>query len=467
MTDPSPRGFIIAAPRSGSGKTAVTLGIARALVNSGYRVAPAKTGPDYIDPAFLSRAAQADAGEVETGSPFAAATQKSTAAINLDPWAMDAATLRARAAQHAERHDILLIEGVMGLFDSAIDGKGSTADLAATLDLPVILVVDCDRQAQSVAALVHGFASWRNDVTIAGIILNKVASDRHETMLRDALAKTAIPCLGAIPRRADLALPERHLGLVLPGDIEGIEDHLARAGSIMTTHLDFRLLGAIAAPVAPAAQIPSLAPLGQRIAIAHDAAFAFIYPHLLESWHNAGASVNFFSPLANQAPDADADAVFLPGGYPELHGATLANASGFKSGLVSARDRGALIYGECGGYMVLGQTLTDKSGVTYPMAGLLPVSTAIDRPRRVLGYRRLTHASPLPWPEKLCAHEFHYSQQYFPNVEQSGVTERSTPYLLAPLFGAVDALGTALDPMGCVLENVMGSYAHIIEGAAQ
>ncbi|MBN13768.1 MAG: cobyrinic acid a,c-diamide synthase [Pelagibacterium sp.] len=467
MTDPSPRGFIIAAPRSGSGKTAVTLGIARALTNAGYRVAPAKTGPDYIDPAFLSRAAQADAGEVETGSPFAAATQKSTAAINLDPWAMDAKTLTARAAQHAERHDILLIEGVMGLFDSAIDGKGSTADLAATLDLPVILVVDCDRQAQSVAALVHGFASWRNDVTIAGIILNKVASDRHETMLRDALAKTAIPCLGAIPRRADLALPERHLGLVLPGDIEGIEDHLARAGSIMTTHLNFRLLGAIAAPVAPAAQIASLAPLGQRIAIAHDAAFAFIYPHLLESWHNASASLNFFSPLANEAPDADADAVFLPGGYPELHGATLANASSFKSGLINARDRGALIYGECGGYMVLGQTLTDKSGATYPMAGLLPVSTAIDRPRRVLGYRRLTHASPLPWPEKLCAHEFHYSQQYFPNVEQSGVTERSTPYLLAPLFGAVDALGTALDPMGCVLENVMGSYAHIIEGAAQ
>ena len=444
----SPRGFIIAAPRSGSGKTAITLGIARALVNSGYRVAPAKTGPDYIDPAFLARAA-------------------GSAAINLDPWAMDAATLKARAAQHAEGHDTLLIEGVMGLFDSAIDGKGSTADLAATLNLPVILVVDCDRQAQSVAALVHGFASWRDDVSIAGVILNKVASDRHETMLRDALAKTGLPCLGAIPRRADLALPERHLGLVLPGDIEGIEDHLARAGSIMTTHLDFHLLGAIATPLAPAQQIPSLAPLGQRIAIAHDAAFAFVYPHLLGSWHTAGASLSFFSPLRNEAPDENADAVFLPGGYPELHGETIANASGFKSGLLKARDRGALIYGECGGYMVLGQTLTDKSGATYPMMGLLPVSTAIDRPKRVLGYRRLTHSSPLPWPEKLCAHEFHYSQQYFPNVEQSGVTERSTPYLLPPLFGAVDALGTPLDPMGCVLENVMGSYAHIIEGAAQ
>jgi cobyrinic acid a,c-diamide synthase len=440
MTSP-PRGFIVAAPRSGSGKTAITLGIARALVNSGYRVAPAKTGPDYIDPAFLARAA-------------------GSAAINLDPWAMDAATLKARAAQHAEGHDTLLIEGVMGLFDSAIDGKGSTADLAATLNLPVILVVDCDRQAQSVAALVHGFASWRDDVSIAGVILNKVASDRHETMLRDALAKTGLPCLGAIPRRADLALPERHLGLVLPGDIEGIEDHLARAGSIMTTHLDFHLLGAIAAPLAPAPAVPSLAPFGQRIAIAHDAAFAFVYPHLLGSWHTAGASLSFFSPLRNEAPDENADAVFLPGGYPELHGETIANASGFKSGLLKARDRGALIYGECGGYMVLGQTLTDKSGATYPMAGLLPVSTAIDRPKRVLGYRRLTHASPLPWPEKLCAHEFHYSRQCCG-------PEHSTPYLLPPLFRAVDALGAPLDPMGCVLENVMGSYAHIIEGAAQ
>ena len=467
MADPVPRGFIIAAPRSGSGKTAITLGIARALANAGYSVAPAKTGPDYIDPAFLARAAQADAGEVEAGSPFAAATKQSTAAINLDPWAMDAVTLRARAAQHAHGHDTLLVEGVMGLFDAAIDGTGSTADLAATLDLPVILVIDCDRQAQSVAALVHGFASWREDVTIAGVILNKVASDRHETMLRSALAKTAIPCLGAIPRRADLALPERHLGLVLPGDIEGIDDYLARAGSIMTTHLDFRLLGAIAAPIAPAAPIPSLAPLGQRIAIARDAAFAFVYPHLLESWHTAGASLSFFSPLADQSPDDHADAVFLPGGYPELHGATLANASGFKSGLAAARDRGARVYGECGGYMVLGQTLKDKSGVTHPMAGLLPVSTAIDRPKRVLGYRRLTHSSPLPWPENLCAHEFHYSRQYFPNVEQSGATDHSTPYLLPPLFGAFDALGTTLDPMGCVLDNVMGSYAHIIEGAPQ
>lgn len=427
-----PRGLIIAAPRSGSGKTAVTLGLARALSRSGYRLAPAKTGPDYIDPTFLARAA-------------------GSAAINLDPWAMDAATLRGRAAAHAEGHDMLLIEGVMGLFDSAIDGKGSTGDLAATLGLPVVLVVDCEKQTQSVAALVHGFSSWREDVRVAGVILNKVASDRHETMLREALAKTGLPCLGAIPRRKDLVLSERHLGLILPDDVDGIEDCIERLGAALTTHVDFRLLGAIAAPVASAPQVASLPPLGQRIAVAKDAAFAFLYPHLMGHWHAMGASLSFFSPLADEAPAEDADAVFLPGGYPELHGAALAAAGRFRAGLVAARDRGALIYGECGGFMALGETLNDRDGVSHAMAGLLPVSTRIDRPRRVLGYRRLSHSSPLPWPAEILGHEFHYSSH--------------APFDLPPLFAATDALGEPLAPMGARVGTVMGSYAHVIEGA--
>lgn len=429
----APRGLVIAAPRSGSGKTAITLGIARALVNSGYRVAPAKTGPDYIDPTFLSRAA-------------------GDAAINLDPWAMTAETLKGRAWAHADGRDMLLVEGVMGLFDSALDGKGSTADLAATLGLPVILVVDCDRQAQSVAALVHGFASFRDDVRVAGVILNKVASDKHETMLRDALARAGMACLGAVPRRTDLALPERHLGLVLPEDIEGVEEFIARAGAVMTTHIDFRLLGAMAAPLGDAADVPALPPLGQRIAIARDAAFAFLYPHLLGAWHAAGAELRFFSPLGDEGPADDCDAVFLPGGYPELHGAALAGAERFRNGLVAARDRGALIYGECGGFMVLGETLTDREGTVHKMTGLLPVSTAIDRPKRVLGYRRLSHNSPLPWGSEVLGHEFHYS--------------RSGPSDLPPLFIARDAIGTEMAPMGAQIGKVMGSYAHVIEAAS-
>ncbi len=404
------------------------------MVNAGYKIAPAKTGPDYIDPGFLARAA---------GGP----------AINLDPWAMDAATLKGRAWGHADGYDTLIVEGVMGLFDAALDGRGSTADLAATLDLPVILVIDCDRQAQSIAALVHGFKTFRPDVGLAGVILNKVASEKHETMLRAALSSIGMPCLGAIPRRSDLALPERHLGLVLADEVEEIDAFLARAGAVMTTHIDFRLLGAIASPVHRAAQQPALPPLGQRIAIAHDAAFAFVYPHLLGHWHAQGAELTFFSPLADEAPAPDADAVLLPGGYPELHGARLGAGTNFLQGLMAARDRDALIYGECGGFMVLGQTLTDKNGDTHQMAGLLPVETRIDRPRRVLGYRRLTHASPLPWPNDLLAHEFHYSSADLGEGE--------------PLFSATDAVGAELNPMGLRHGRVMGSYAHIIEGAPQ
>lgn len=424
------RGIVIAAPRSGSGKTSITLALANVLSSRGHKIAPAKTGPDYIDPGFLARAA-------------------SHPAINLDPWAMTAARLRGAASSHCEQRDILLIEGVMGLFDASASGTGSTADLAAILDLPVILVVDCDRQAQSIGALISGFANWRNDVSIAGVILNRVASPRHEAMLRDAVAQTGIVCLGAIPRHEHLALPERHLGLVLAGEIEGFDAFLSRASDIARTHIDFAHLETLLAPVAPASLQSDLPPLGQHIAIARDAAFAFLYPHLLEGWKRAGATLSFFSPLADEAPAARADAIFLPGGYPELHGAAIANAKAFKSGLIAAKKRGALIYGECGGFMVLGETLIDKSGTQHRMTGLLPVTTAIDRPKRVLGYRALGHKSPLPWPGALLGHEFHYSSAHF----ESGI---------APLFAAKDAQGQPLPPMGIQSGNVMGSYAHVI-----
>jgi len=428
-----PKGLIIAAPRSGSGKTAITLGLAATLAMRGVRVAPAKTGPDYIDTRFLARAA-------------------GTAAINLDPWAMSPERLRALAAWQVQDHDLLLIEGVMGLFDGAMDGTGATADLAAVLGLPVVLVVDCEKQAQSVAALVHGFSTWRADVEIAGVILNKVASEKHEAMLRAGLAATGVPCLGAIPRRSDLVLPERHLGLVLPEEIDGLDTIMARLGAVMNTHIAIRLLLDIARDVAPAEPVAGLPPLGQAIAIAHDAAFAFLYPHLLGAWHEAGASLSFFSPLADEPPAADADAVFLPGGYPELHGADLAAAGRFRDGLHAARARGALIYGECGGFMALGEGLTDKDGARHRMAGLLPVETHVDRPRRLLGYRRLVHDAPLPWPRALAGHEFHYS---------SAVPSAAAP----PLFSASDAAGEQLEPMGMRVGRVMGSYAHVIDGA--
>lgn len=422
------KGFVIAAPHSGSGKTLITLGLCRALVERRLKIAPAKTGPDYIDPTFLTLAAK---------SPC----------TNFDPWAMSAETLKGLAHRHAQDADLLVCEGVMGLFDGSAAGGGSTADLAEALDLPVILVVDCSHMAQSVAAIVDGFANFRAGLRLAGVILNKVASDRHEAMLLSALAAANHTVLGVVRRTADMKVPERHLGLTLPGEVENVEAMISTAANAMSG-IDLDALVKIAAPVGEAAPVGALRPLGQHIAIARDAAFAFVYEHLLTGWRAAGSTISFFSPLANEAPDAHADAIFLPGGYPELHGEGLSAAERFKAALVAARDRGALIYGECGGYMVLGEGLTDRDGKRHEMAGLLPVSSSIDRPRRQLGYRLLTQEDHLPWNGELKGHEFHYSS--------------ATPANLPPLFKATDVLGEAVPDMGAVLGRVMGSYAHVI-----
>lgn len=428
MADPA--GLIIAAPSSGSGKTLVTLGLLAALRDRQVAVAPAKTGPDYIDPAFLSRAAAA-------------------ACTNLDPWAMSADNLKARATAHAENAELLLVEGVMGLFDGAADGSGSTGDLAAALNLPVVLVVDAARQSQSIAALVSGFARWRSDVRVAGIILNRVGSDRHRDMLANALAPLDIPIIGAIPRLEHLEVPSRHLGLVLPDALAQFDQFLANAKTAIANHCDLDLLLSLSSPIPDASAANDLPPLGQHIAVACDAAFSFCYEHWLTGWRQQGAEISFFSPLADEAPASSAHAVFLPGGYPELHGEALAHALKFRDGLQQARDHDALIYGECGGFMVLGEGLTDRDGNRHRMTGLLPVESHIDRPRRVLGYRRLQNNSPLPFPEKLSGHEFHYSS--------------AGPHNLPALFTAEDATGNTLPPMGAISGRTMGSYAHVID----
>ena len=428
----SANGLVIGAPRSGSGKTLVTLGLLAALKGRGLVVAPAKTGPDYIDRAILARVAGGEA-------------------INLDPWAMRPDRLRSLATQHAAGADLLLVEGVMGLFDGAADGTGSTGDLAAILKLPVILVVDAEKQGQSIAALVSGFARFRPDVQVAGVIINRVATTRHERMLTAAIAPLGIPVLGVLPRRETLTLPERHLGLVMPGEIAAFDAIVAATAEAMEEFVDLNLLLATSTEIAAPkdARATSLPPLGQRIAIARDDAFCFLYPHILAGWRTQGAELSFFSPLADEYPEMNSNAVYLSGGYPELHGVRLAEAANFRAGMQAAQSRNALIYGECGGYMVLGEALTDKAGIAHRMTGLLPISTDISRPKRALGYRHLRHTGALPWPRDLLGHEFHYS------TGDSG----------SPLFEATDALGTPLPPMGAVLGRVMGSYAHVIEMA--
>jgi cobyrinic acid a,c-diamide synthase len=426
--------LILAAPASGSGKTVTVLALLRHFRRAGIDVASRKVGPDYIDPMFHAAA---------SGRPC----------INLDPWAMRPERLASLARENA---DLLIVEGVMGLFDGAADGTGSTADLAALTGWPVVLVLDVKSQAQSAAALVHGFASFRSDVTISGVILNRVGSPNHEALLRTALAPLGVPVLGALPRLDALALPDRHLGLVPAGEHDALESFLNNAADAVARHIDTAALQSLAHPAhfPPSGKPAPLPPLGQRIAVARDAAFVFAYQHLLDGWKRQGAELLPFSPLANEPPPS-ADAIYLPGGYPELHAGHLASAHRFLEGLRTAAARGTPILGECGGYMVLGRTLEDADGITHPMAGLLRLDTSFAKRRLHLGYRHATTATATtlgPAGTTLRGHEFHYSSIKAEDTEQ-------------PLFHARDARGTDLGTMGTVYGSVMGSFLHIVDRA--
>jgi cobyrinic acid a,c-diamide synthase len=433
-------GLLIAAPASGSGKTVVTLALLRAFRRAVIAAQPCKVGPDYIDPAFHAAAA---------GRP----------AFNLDPWAMRPATLAALVDRLGRQADLVIGEGVMGLFDGAADGTGSTADLAALTGWPVVLVVDAKGQGASVAALLQGFATHRADVAVAGVIFNRVAGEGHSELLARAAAPLGIAMLGWLPRSPALALPERHLGLVQAGEHEGLEAFLEAAADLVERRLDLAAIHALARPARlgrGSDAIAGVPPLGQRIAVARDLAFAFAYPALLDSWRAAGATLAFFSPLADEAPVADADAVYLPGGYPELHGGRLAGNRRFHAGLTAAAGRGAAILGECGGYMMLGSGLVDAAGARHAMAGLLPLESSFAAPALRLGYRRarlLADGVLGAAGQEFTGHEFHYATIA---AEGSG----------AALFGCRDARGRDLGAAGRQQGRVGGSFIHLIDRAS-
>ena len=466
------RGLVIAAPASGSGKTTVTLALLRGLRERGTRAASLKVGPDYIDPAFHAAA---------SGRPC----------FNADPWAMRGATFRAALAAASRDADLVVAEGVMGLFDGATADEGSTADAAAALGWPVVLVVDAGAMAGSAAAVVHGFATYRRGVDVAGVVYNRVGSGRHAELLVEATAKTGVPVLGCLRRAPSLALPDRHLGLVQAVEHPDLERFLREAAEAIGSAVDVdslarlarparpEALGAGAEPPARTASEPGADPapggpetgvevgdgsgsaeaaaplpaLGQRIAVARDEAFAFAYPLVLEGWRRAGAEVSTFSPLAGEPPPPGADAVYLPGGYPELHAGRIAAARPFLAGLRAAARRGALVYGECGGYMALGESLTDAGGEAHAMAGLLPVATTFAEPRLTLGYRTARNLArgPLgPAGAGFRGHEFHYAR-----VLREGGGEA--------LFRCADARGRDLGPVGRRAGRVMGSFVHLID----
>lgn len=420
-------GLIVTAPASGSGKTTVTLGLLRALRRRGVPVRAAKSGPDYIDPRFH---------EAACGAPC----------VNLDAWAMGEARLRAFAGGDG----MLVVEGAMGLFDGAPpDGRGATADLARLLGLPVVLVVDAGRMAQSVGPLVAGFAKHDPRVRVAGVVLNRVGSERHGAMLTRAIEAEGLPVLGTLPRAEDIAHPSRHLGLVQAEERPDLEAFLDRAADLVERHLDLEALLALpAGPDLPIMAGPRVPAPAQRIALARDAAFAFAYPHLLADWRAQGAEIATFSPLADEAVPP-ADLVILPGGYPELHAGRLSAAQTFMRSLRNAAYD-ADLYGECGGYMVLGEALVDADGHAHAMAGLLPLATSFANRRLHLGYRTV-EAGAGPFPGRWTAHEFHYAT----TLREEG----------EPLFRAWDAEGTELSPMGLRRERVAGSFAHLIDRA--
>jgi cobyrinic acid a,c-diamide synthase len=430
------RGLIIGAPRSGSGKTTLTLALLAAARRRGLNIRAAKSGPDYIDPAFH---------ETATGWP----------SINLDSWAMAPGQLDTVVDYAAGAADILVIESSMGLFDGVAGTEGGTgagADLAACFGLPVVLILDVSGHSQSAAAVARGFALHRPGVDIAGVVLNRVASDRHREGVAAAMASVGIKIFGAIKRDETITVPERHLGLVQALEHPDLRRHLDRLADLAEQSLDVPGIFALAKPLAAAAGgAELLPPPGQRIALARDAAFSFVYAHMLEGWRRAGSEIVFFSPLADEAPPPDCDACWLPGGYPELHAGQLAAARRFAAGLAEfAATRP--VHGECGGYMVLGANLQSADGAWHEMTGLLSHETSFAKRRMTLGYRQavmMADSSLGPTGTCIRGHEFHYVSVVLPGAD-------------TPLAALRDAAGKELAPAGGKRGQVSGTFFHAI-----
>ncbi|CAM3320142.1 cobyrinate a,c-diamide synthase [Paracoccus nototheniae] len=397
-TTPAPMvpGLMISAPASGTGKTMLMLGLLTALRRKGLGVQPFKSGPDYIDPGFHLAAS-------------------GRASFNLDAWAMEPGRIAAHVTGQPTA-DLVLAEGSMGLFDGVAKagetGIGSSAEIAVMMGWPVVLVVDVGGQAQSAAATARGFATLRPDLPFAGVVLNRVASARHEALIREGMVEAGIRVLGALPRQGNITLPERHLGLVQAEETAGLQAILDHAGDFVGAHCDLDAIVAAAACRALPDSAPALplTPPGMRIALARDAAFSFVYPHVVEAWRRAGATLLPFSPLADEGPDDSADCCWLPGGYPELHAPRLAACDGFRRAMhrfAATRP----VHGECGGYMTLGAGLVDAAGDRHQMLGLLGLETSYAKRRMHLGYRRAQPLQPLPGlgVQPLRGHEFHYA----------------------------------------------------------
>lgn len=389
---------VIAGTSSGAGKTTVACGLIGALRARGLVVQGFKVGPDYIDPSFHAAA---------SGRP----------PRNLDAF-MSGEELIAPLARHGMAGaDVAVIEGVMGLFDGA-SGRGelaSTAHVAKLLDAPVVLVLDASAMARSAAAIVHGFRSYDPALRVAGVVLNRVGSDHHEQLLRDAIASLGVPVLGALRRDERVATPERHLGLVPAGEREErARTTLDALAATVEDHMDLGALLALArtAPSLPgrtwSAEPANEPTTGARIAIARGPAFSFHYEENLELLRATGAELLPFDPLRDEAVPEGANALLLAGGFPEVFGAELAANAALRAQVAALARGGAPVLAECGGLLYLCERLDE-----HAMCGVLPARARVGTRLAALGYREATAATATPWlaaGTRVRGHEFHYAR---------------------------------------------------------
>ena len=387
---PSCPTLLIAAGASGQGKTSVTAALARLHARQGRRVLVFKCGPDFLDPHWLALA---------SGAPV----------HQIDLWMTGEADARARLHQAAREADLILVEGVMGLFD----GQPSAADLALLLGLPVLAVIDASAMAGTFGAIADGLQHFRDGLRWAGVLANRVGSQGHAQMLRQSLREPK-SWLGALARVEAMALPERQLGLVAAGEMDDALVRLdALADALAETPLGQLSPEAMQAwsvnyPAVATEPVPTLL-AGRRVAVARDAAFCFIYPANLDCLQALGAQLQFFSPLADQ-PVPDCDAVWLPGGYPELHAQHLGQCQQTRTSLAAHVARGAAVWAECGGMMALFDTIVTTDGSRHAMWGLLPGTVTMQTRLAALGPQQLL-LNPQSAPDQvLRGHTFHYSR---------------------------------------------------------
>ncbi|MBI5026129.1 MAG: cobyrinate a,c-diamide synthase [Nitrospirae bacterium] len=459
------KGLLIAGTHSGCGKTTITIGILAALKKRGFNVQPFKAGPDFIDPGLH---------RLITGSP----------SRNLDIWMCGKDYVVECFYKNTKEADIAIVEGVMGLFDG---GDASTAAVAKTLGLPVLLIVDAHSMGESVAALVKGFATFDQRINIAGVIFNRVAGERHLGMLSDAIKEyTNVKVLGYLPKQTEFSIPERHLGLVVAEERPITYENIQRLAGAVLKYIDVDRIVEISRQSAEEGilQTANSSPVTRHsslnIAIAYDKAFCFYYEDNLDLLKEAGAEIIAFSPLSDTKIPDNVDAIYIGGGYPELYAHALSRNESMLKAIHTWALSGKPLYAECGGLMYLSKGIYDFDGNFYRMAQVFPFETAMKKGRVNLGYREIQLKEDCTMGkrgDRLRGHEFHYSEiiektedKKIRSLEEGkriAVKSASISQLLnfSTSYSVKDRRGQDIYNEGYRFKNTLASYVHIHFGS--